>query len=242
MEVQELTKPVEPEKKQRKGWLVAAAAFAAVILVVGVVMLLGNNAEELAPATPPTTQAVTPTTVAASSALPSVDPEAVAFLEGYFGELNAGDIDAAASRFDGYSAAGNSAVQETSTAEHGVAMESVWDLGECQVLNGGITNCAVSRVSEHDPGYPAAVEYAISVRIESGELVSYILGETDIESALAENQFAVWMKENHPVEWGQLYVAGITASGRHLPRSVNPQKRAELKKEYVPLWEATLDG
>ena len=66
VEVQELTKPTEPEKNHRRGWLVAAAAFAAVIVVIGAAMLLGNQAVELPPATiPPTTQAVTPTTEAA---------------------------------------------------------------------------------------------------------------------------------------------------------------------------------
>ena len=257
VDVQERTKPVEPEKRQRRGWLVAASAFAAVIVVIGAVMLLGNTAEELPPATtPPTTQAVTPTTqavtpttqvltpttVAALSGQPSVDPEAVAFLEGYFEELNAGDIDAAVSLFDGYSAAGNSVVQRIAEVTHGVAMESIWDLGECQVLGGGITSCAVSRLSEHDPGYPNAVEYSISLRIESGELATFIHGNTDIESTLAENEFAVWMQENHPVEWEQLYQGGVQAAGLHIPRSVNPQERAELKKESVPLSRPPLDA
>ncbi len=66
MDVQELAKPVEPEKKQRSGWLVAAVAFAVVILFVGAAMLLARPAAELPPVTtPPTTQAVTPTTEAA---------------------------------------------------------------------------------------------------------------------------------------------------------------------------------
>jgi hypothetical protein len=229
---------------------VAAAAFAAVIVLLGAVMLLGNTAEELPPATaPPTTQAATPTTqagtdttVAEASALPSADPEVVAFLEGYYKELNAGDIDAAVSRFDGYSAAGNSVVAQIDEAMHGVAMESIWELGECQVLAGGITSCAVSRLSEYDPGYPNAVVYSTALRIESGELVTYLPGNTDIESTRVENEFAVWMQENHPAEWEQLYQNGVQAAGLHIPRTVNPQERAELKKEYVPLYRATLEG
>ncbi len=61
VDVQQLTKPVEPEKKQRSGWLIAAASFAVVILFVGVVMLLANTAENM----PPVTESTTESTVAA---------------------------------------------------------------------------------------------------------------------------------------------------------------------------------
>jgi len=56
VDVQDLTKPVEAEKKQRNGWLVAVVAFAVVILFVGAAMLVASPAEEQpAATTPPTT-------------------------------------------------------------------------------------------------------------------------------------------------------------------------------------------
>jgi len=78
VEVQEVTKPVEPKERPRRGWLVAAAAFAAVIVVIGVTPLIGRSATELDPAAPPTTQAAPPTTVAVPpTTVPVVEEEAV---------------------------------------------------------------------------------------------------------------------------------------------------------------------
>lgn len=79
MEVQELTKPVEPRKKQQRGWMVAAAAFASVVVVIGAAMFLAGPSDDLPPATtPPTTQAVTPTTQAAPPTTQAVIPTTVA--------------------------------------------------------------------------------------------------------------------------------------------------------------------
>ncbi|TDI53485.1 MAG: hypothetical protein E2O95_02855 [Acidobacteria bacterium] len=111
MDVQERTKPVQSEKKQRNGWLVAAAAFAIVMLFVGAATLLAGPAAELPPATtPPTTQAVTPTTEAAPpttqavvegttattvapvvEAEPVMTDELLAFLESYEAAFNNAD-------------------------------------------------------------------------------------------------------------------------------------------------------
>jgi hypothetical protein len=100
MDVQELTRPVETDKRRRTGWLVAAAAFAAVI-VVGLVTLFASNSTDAPPATIPTTQ-VPPTSEApptTSEATIEVDvPRTVeieAFDYGYAGfdtELKVGDI------------------------------------------------------------------------------------------------------------------------------------------------------
>jgi hypothetical protein len=66
VDVQEVTKTVEPQKKRWNGWLIAAAAFAVVILFAGAAMLFAGPSSELPPATtPPTTQAAPTTTEAA---------------------------------------------------------------------------------------------------------------------------------------------------------------------------------
>ena len=68
MDMKELTTPVTPEKKNRRGWLVAAAAFAGVIAVLAVAALLSRSTDTEPPATtPPTTEAVPPTTTMAAS-------------------------------------------------------------------------------------------------------------------------------------------------------------------------------
>jgi hypothetical protein len=72
VDVQEPTKPVEPEKKDRRGWLVAAVAFAVVFVLVGAAMLLSSPADDTPPATtPPTTAAAPTTTVTAVEETPT---------------------------------------------------------------------------------------------------------------------------------------------------------------------------
>jgi hypothetical protein len=78
VDVQELTKPVEPEKKDRRGWLVAAVAFAVVFVLVGAAMLFSSPADDTPPATtPPTTAAAPTTTVAAIEETPTTIVAAV---------------------------------------------------------------------------------------------------------------------------------------------------------------------
>ena len=70
MDMQELTRPVEPEPKPKPTWWIAAAAFAAVIVIVGAAVLLTRPTSDVAPATEtPTTEAqsLPTTTVAAAS-------------------------------------------------------------------------------------------------------------------------------------------------------------------------------
>jgi hypothetical protein len=114
VEAQEQTKQVEPEKRDRRGWLVATAAFAAVVVLLGAVMLLGNNAEELPPAvtTPPTTQAVAPTTEAVAptteaSAAATTVPTALSaaeeqFVVDFVAAFNGGTYDTWPGDFDEY--------------------------------------------------------------------------------------------------------------------------------------------
>jgi len=89
VDVRELTKPVEPEKKQRSGWLVAAVAFAVVIMLVGAVMLLANPAEDLPPASTPLTEVVPPEVepVAESTVVAPID-----VAEAWFALYEAGDV------------------------------------------------------------------------------------------------------------------------------------------------------
>lgn len=77
VDVQEVTTPVEPDRKQPRGWLVAAAAFAVVIVLVGAVMLFSSPTDDTPPATtPPTTVATPATTVAAIEQTPTTLVEA----------------------------------------------------------------------------------------------------------------------------------------------------------------------
>jgi hypothetical protein len=258
VDVQELTKPVEPpKKKQFNGWFIAAAAFAVVILVVGAAMLLASPADELPPATtPPTTEAAPPTTAAAvieeavpttvaiaEEVAPVVDPASLAFAEGLIADLNAGDVDGAVARFP-----------DTMTFRSDFftlpvipgwfafndALESTYELGECKTITGGVTRCEWFRTSEHDPYYPEAEHVIYQFRLEDGVPAFTMVTHQKAGWWDTEIHFMNWMGENHGEEAIVLYRFPSSSSGG--PIFLSPQEAADLKKEYVPLWRATLEG
>ena len=109
MDVKELTKPVEPERRRRSGWLVAAAAFATIVLVAGLVAVLGSRSATEPPASevptteaatptteaaPPITEAAPPTTEAAESQQPVISAEEAALLDDYVEAVNSADPEA----------------------------------------------------------------------------------------------------------------------------------------------------
>ena len=93
-QAREVAAPVTPEKRNRRGWLVAAAAFAGVIAVVAAAVLLTQSVEEAPPATSPTTTldaspvTTAPTTIAAE---PTITPGEQAVLDAYLAAVAAGD-------------------------------------------------------------------------------------------------------------------------------------------------------
>ena len=258
VEVQELTKPVEPEKNQRRGWMVAAAAFAAVIVLVGAAMLLTNTTEELPPATtPPTTQAVAPTTVPVveeealtpttviveesaptTIAAPVLDEESVAFVEAMVAELNAGDYEAAGARI---LAAGEFRVSGmlndprtyvAGSYHYWTEMNSTVEVAECSTSStSGITRCILSRTSELEPFYPEPETTVFQLRVEDGAIA---FGSQDPEQTAPwwpiYTDFKMWVRENHPGSEGSL------------DNFTDAPAAAALTKEYVAEWRASLEG
>lgn len=91
MDMQELTRPMEPEPKRKSSWWIAAAAFAAVIVVVGAALLVGNETSSEPPATTPTTEAAPPTTEALPPAEGGLAPAQEAFVAQFLEAFNGRD-------------------------------------------------------------------------------------------------------------------------------------------------------
>lgn len=189
---------------------------------------------------PPTTRPAPSTT---TSSVPVVDSEAVAFAEALIADLNAADIDAVNARFPEHVKIDSVVVTMLAPdrwSAYGVAMESIWELGECKPLAGAATRCVWLRTSEHEPYFPEARSVAFKFRLESGLLAFAEFSLPNDSSVGPESDFTAWMFENHPAEASLLYFKNGDA-GYYEQRVVDPLGEAELKKEFVPLWRASLN-
>lgn len=245
VDVQELTKPLEPEKKQRSGWLVAAAAFAVVIVFVGAAMLLSSPADELPPATtPPTTEAAPPTTQAVvEESAPTkvasavVDEEAVAYLEALAAELNAGDYEAAGARVLAASDFRAPTSNDPRTFIAGMyhywtEMDSTVEITECRTSPASrTTRCILSRTSEFEPFHPEPETSVMAIRIDDGAIAFF--------SQSPERSDPWWPIYVEFQEWAHLAHPDDHSGLDNL--SAAPEAAA-LMKEYAAEWRATLDG
>jgi hypothetical protein len=247
VDIQELTKPVEPEKKKQfSGWLVAAAAFAVVIVFVGAVMLLSSPADELPPATtPPTTQAVTPTTVAVEEAVtepttatvPPADEASVAFVDGLIAELNAGDFASARARVlaadvvQSQGLVNDPRMAVVLMFEQWTYLDSEFAIDSCKTLSSGVTRCVFARTSPFESFHPLAETSTVQVRMADGHAAFFT-----IDPALQDP----WGKQYQAFrEWMLVENSGAATA---IFGNAEPAIAAELIKEYVPLWKATVDG
>jgi len=248
MDVQELTKPVEPEKRQRSGWLVAAAAFALVIVVVGAAMLLARPADELPPATtPPTTQAVTPTTEAAveeaieepppttvaAVAEPEMTDELLALLESYEAAFNDGDADSFRSLFSVDARREDSRDPGNTVSVDRIVDEMLWLGVRESSLDLDVSNCVATDVgADCEAAYSGPVETAMyetglllrtyQLWVEDGK-ITRIKERCDNGDCRIQMSVVRWVQETHRVrliDWWPV-LAGDDA---------------ELWVEYAPLW------
>jgi hypothetical protein len=244
VDVQQLTKPVEPEKKQRSGWLIAAASFAVVILFVGVVMLLANTAENM----PPVTESAAESTVAA--------PIDVA--EAWFALYETGDVagyqalmsaDATFSCADcaggGMSegpyfdypfralAAEDAADSRTLYAGHG-------SLSATCAAEGNVVTCDTERASLFgwfdEEGEPRTHQRVTRVfTVENGVVTGYTFAEVpggegrwfDYGQIAA---YGTWLSQNHPRDHAELFF-GTTIL-------VSDAEQAERHRMFVLEWAA----
>jgi hypothetical protein len=253
VDVQELTKPVEPEKKRYNGWLVAAAAFAVVIVFIGAAMLLASPADELPPATtPPTTQAVTPTTQAAppttvaaieeptpTTVAPVVDAEPVmtdeiiALLESYESAFNAGDAEAFRALFAVDARRADSRDPGNTVSVDKMVDEMLWLGVRASSLDLDIGNCvAISDGARCEAAYSGPVEAAMyaegvlerTYRLQIADGAITGIGETcPASDCRVQMNLAYWAKENHGVRLVDWW-------------PVLAGTDAELWLEYAVLW------
>ena len=251
VDVQDLTKPVEPEKKKQfSGWLVAAAAFAVVIVFLGAAMLLRSPAGELPPATtPPTTEALTPTTeplaeapveepppttvAAAAVEEPVMTDEIVALLESYEAAFNDGDTNRFRLLFSADARRVDSRDPGNSVSLDKIVDEMLWLGVRESTLDLNTSNCAATSYGVRcEAEYSGPVEAAMyenglllrtyRLHIDDGKI-------TEIEEACTNDDCRVQMS------------VAIWAENAHGVRLVDwwpvlAGDDAELWLEYAPLW------
>lgn len=244
MDAKELTRAVEKDSKNRRSsWYVAAAAFGLVVLLVGSVVLLNRSSDpEIPPGTTPsTTTSLAPTTTTAPStstttAAPAIDPAALAFMDGFVAELNAGDYQAAADRviaaeqFVGEPALPQNTTQDARfRAKYHMWTEllSAVTVSDCTTNSSGFTRCTLTRTSEREPALADEPErWTIRLRIADGQLTYF---------EQAANGFEPWWQAISDIEdWlistdNDVYMAAFFSP-------TDGVLAADLREEYMQLW------
>ncbi len=242
VDVQELNKPVEPEKKQRSGRLIAAASFAVVAALVGAVTLLANRADEL----PSATTAVTPqppTTVAPSQ--PFTVDEALAVADAYLAALETSDVDAARGLFasDAMISGGlEGFLEDWEVVGAWVSAQgAVVTVEECvAVQRDGARIDVTCEYTDHQyiaraVGAPP-VPWTVTIRFdEDGKIhsLSEKFGPPDYRTV--NTPFNSWMQANHPDDADKV----DCCAGDTVEESV---ARGELRSAYADLWVAYLEA
>jgi len=246
MDVQELTKPVEPEKRQRSLWLVAAAAFVVVIVVIGAAMLLASPAENLPPATEP---------VAESTAVAPID-----VAEAWFALYEAGDVAgyqalmSADATFSCADCAGDGmsegpyfdyplrALADEEAADSRTLYAGHGSLAATCAADGNVVTCDTERASlfgwfdeEREPRTHMRVTRVFSV--ENGVVTKYTFAEAPGDGGTWFDYgqiatYGTWLSQNYPEDHAELFF-GTTII-------VNDAEQAERHHTFVAEWAAAV--
>jgi len=255
MDVQQLEKPVEPEKRQRSGWLVAAVAFAVVIVFVGVAMLLARPAAETPPATtPPTTEALTPTTQAAPPTTEAASPttvapvveaepvmtdEILALLTNYEAAFN--NADAAAfralftpdARFVQERNPGNTVSVDRLVGEmvNLRRQESTLALVDCTATSYGARCKFVYSGAVETALFYGPATNTIALYIDGGQITELGLRATSLPGVIPDpwQQVLDWVEENFPEDREDMISPMIN--------DILASEDSELWLKYAPLWQ-----
>ena len=261
MDTKEAMAPVQsPKPKKRTGLLVAAAAFAAVIVVVGAALLFGNTTSSEPPATTPTTTAVqeattteaTTTTLAGTTSddaattttVPTLDAEAVAFINEYADLLNRGEHQAAADMVvaaEQWDAPGETdAERELWTRtflEINSDLDAEYSVDECRALASGTTQCRLTRTAaEIEPIYPHPETVLFGIRFDDGGALAYaglMPIQTDPWWAL-EQDFQRWALDT--------YGTRADSPRQALVVNVDPDTYPVILEDLVSIWRAERNG
>ena len=251
MDVKEMTTPVTPDEKRSRGWLIAVAAAAVVVIVVGAVLLLSGGTDDVAPATTPSTTLdasptttlgaadQTPTTIAGQESPtttafvpPELDAEAAAVVEGIVAAINAGDAEAAIAPVLGADEVSSTAQGlETDQRNYIAGRWAYYVEIESTTTTAGLTRCDIARVSPFDFSSPDPELSVIQLRL-TGDRVAYMKVEP-VPGAWGgtEIAFGNWIRETHPEAFTPLVVDFS-----------DPQRSAELMRQYYPEWLESRDS
>ena len=260
VDIQELTKPVEPKKKQRSGWLIAAAAFAVVIVFVGAAMLLANPADELPPATtppttqaaPPTTQAATPTTVVeAEESVKETTPTTIAevevavtaedqlTLDEYVAAFNASDAEAImglmlpSAKVRSFTLFDASPERWSDELAWRWAMNEQWAIGGCKTSFGAVA-CDLT-VTGGWASFLGAQDAVLRTIIADGVVSSLSLNEDLAVLVPYAADLMEWVEAEHPEAVSVMVHAGGDPRAPKLT-----EESIALWVELVPQYEATI--
>lgn len=152
-------------------------------------------------------------------------------------DLNTGDVDAAMARLPAGITFRSSFFNREGLAgwfEHNVAMDSMFELGDCVTPTGGVTRCEWYRSSEFEPYYPLREKVIYNIRLEDGEPVFVTINHEKADWWEVELQFMSWLAATHPEVGDTLYIRPGDISGG--PKFFEPLVAAHLKKQSVALW------
>ena len=240
MDAKELTRPVEPdEEPKRSGLLVAAVAFAAVVTVIaGIAIVFNSTTDDVAPATTPSTTISDGAPTTTPVAPQGLDAEAVGVVEAMVADLNAGDVDAVATRIlaaDSFETLSLGELADDRTGAIGryaywVAVDSSVEVAECSTFSNGTTRCEIARTSPLDYSSPDPELSSIQVRLAEDGTLAFLRQEPTVGAWSARyDGFSRWIGENHQDVFAQLF-----------SDFSDPERSATLMGEYFSLWEGEL--
>jgi hypothetical protein len=223
MDMQELTRPVEPEQKSKPSWWIAAAAFAAVIVVVGAALLIGNATSsgpaattpttEAPPVTdaesaPPTTAETAPTTTVPASDADALTPAEEAFVAQFFEAFNGRDeaallaLASPDARFTSYVLVDASRDLWEQELAWRWAMEEQWTADSCKLAFSGIS-CQVT-IEGGVFRYLESQEAVLRISLNDDVATSVTVTE-DLALIIPETQeLRAWLESEHPDQFDTL--------------------------------------
>lgn len=246
MDMKEMTAPVAPEDRPKRGWMVALAAAAVVILVGTVVLLLSRSSDGVAPATTPsTTLDASPTTTEAPTSTLAASPTTAAFVEppldeqatAFFGLLeraltqgdhaSASEMVTRATEFIGEPGIPNDQrARFTTKYAMWAELESTVTIDDCSTNTSGLTSCTLSRTSKREPILDLPQRSTVRIKLVDGELRYFE------QSPVLSDPY--WLERGRLEDWLAQYHPDAYRDGYFSP--VDGAQAADLREEYEQLW------
>jgi hypothetical protein len=241
MDAKQLTRPPEPDRRSRRGWLVAAATFTSVIVVVALAMWMTRSTDEAPPATSPTTtvdaapETTTPptTTEVTSTTIAPTDESAISFAEALVAAVNDGDADGVRQVFDQAASvvSSDTADEDDSARETGrftawALLDSTAEIVGCAPLSSGPTRCEITRTSPFDASSENSQGLVLLITTGPAGDVDRLRIDFGAGSWLAvESAFGEWVRDTEPDAFVPMFVDFSDA-----------ERTAELWRDLYPVW------